>query len=199
LSDTVLNNPIPESSFAISNAGAIRIIRSTGLFATTGLYAYDSGTGKAALQFSVPDADNRSIVSLGTLVFLPDESLVLSSTRLLPDQTESAYLYRVGKSGTSLDKAQNIGECKIADIAITPDQLYGAALCEHQTLGELHFGSITSRAAVIFDTRTLRVLGQVPLQKDLYPEFAIWHGNEKIVLATESDSNKLELYELADH
>jgi hypothetical protein len=197
LSNTILNNPIPESSFAISNAGAIRIIRSTGLFATTGLYSYDSGTGKAALQLSVPDADNRSIVSLGTLVFLPDESLVLSSTRLLPDQTESAYLYRLGKNGTSLDKTQNIGECKIAELAVTPDQLYGTALCERHNHGELHFGRIESRTAMIFDTKTLKILAEVPIAKDLYPELAIWHGGGKIVLATQAPPDKLAIYELA--
>jgi hypothetical protein len=45
----------------------------------------------------------------------------------------------------------------------------------------------------------LKILAEVPLDKDIYPEFAIWHGNGKIVLATDSDSNKLGIYELADH
>jgi hypothetical protein len=69
LSDTTLNNPIPESSFAISSAGAIRIVRSTGLFATTGLYSYDSGTGKAALQLSIPDGTIEVSLASAPLFF----------------------------------------------------------------------------------------------------------------------------------
>jgi hypothetical protein len=116
----------------------------------------------------------------------------------LPDQTESGYLYEIRKGSSKVDAAQNVGKCRIKDITIAPDQLYGAALCEQENLGELRFGSVTSRSAVIFDTRTLKVLGQVPLQKDLYPELAIWHGDGKIVLATQASSDKLMIYELGE-
>ena len=86
----------------------------------------------------------------------------------------------------SLGKTRNFGEARIALLAITPDQLYGIALCERHNHGELHFGRIESRTAVIFDTKTLKILAEVPLDKDLYPEFAIWQGNGKIVPATDS-------------
>jgi hypothetical protein len=198
LSDSTLTNPIPESGFAISPAGSILIVKSTGLSNTTALYSYDSSTGKAASQFSLPDSDNRSIVSLGPFSFLREDSIILASNRLLPDQTESGYLYEIRKGSSKVDAAQNVGKCRIKDITIAPDQLYGAALCEQENLGELRFGSVTSRSAVIFDTRTLKVLGQVPLQKDLYPELAIWHGDGKIVLATQASSDKLMIYELGE-
>jgi hypothetical protein len=51
---------------------------------------------------------------------------------------------------------------------------------------------------VIFDARTLKILGQISVAKDLYPEFATWHGNGRVVLATQSAPNTLAIYELPD-
>jgi hypothetical protein len=50
---------------------------------------------------------------------------------------------------------------------------------------------------MIFDTKTLKILAEVPIAKDLYPELAIWHGGGKIVLATQAPPDKLAIYELA--
>jgi hypothetical protein len=199
VSQTDLKNPIANSSFAISAEGAVNIVSSRGLFQTTGIFPYDSETGRAGPMISVPDPDNRAGVRLGPAIFLSEGTLLLGSRRLLGDANQSGYVYRIEKNSTRMEKSREVSNCGIQEtIRVSPDQRYGAALCERESESELFFGRITSRFAVIFDTKTLKILGSVPLPKNLYPEFAVWHGDAKIVFATHSDSNKLEIYELAD-
>jgi len=182
LADTTLTNPIPESGFAVGSDGTVRIIRAAML------YSYDPDTKKAALELSLHNQDD-----IRNARFLNDHSLLLWS-----GQNEFGYLYRFKQSGSTPEGSQRIEKSGVVKVLVSPDQLYGVALCEHQNLTEVHFGAITSRTAVVFDTKTLKILNEVPIEKDLYPELAIWHGDGKIVLVTQASSNKLVIYELAE-
>jgi len=182
LADTTLTNPIPESGFAVGSDGTVRIIRAAML------YSYDPDTKKAALELSLHNQDD-----IRNALFLNDNSLLLWS-----GQNEFGYLYRFKQSGSTPEGSQRIEKSGVVKVLVSPDQLYGVALCEHQNLTEVHFGAITSRTAVVFDTKTLKILNEVPIEKDLYPELAIWHGDGKIVLVTQASSNKLVIYELAE-
>jgi hypothetical protein len=182
LSDAIITNPIPESGFAVGSDGRLRIINANMLF------NYDADTKKAALELSIHNHDD-----IRNALFLNDHSLLLWS-----NQNEFGYLYRFKQGSSSLERSQRIEKSGVAKVFVSPDQLYGAALCEHQNTGEWRFGAITSRTAVIFDAKTLKILAQVPIQKDVYPELAIWHGSGKIVLATQASSNKLAIYELVE-
>ena len=179
LSDLTLTNPIPESGFSVDRDGTIWISRANGL------YSYDRDRGKATLELSVHNQDD-----IKSVLHLNDQSLLLWS-----GQNEFGYLYRFNITNSTLEESRRIDGCGVESVHLSPDRQYGAALCEHQRTGEWHFGAITSRTAVIFDTKTLKILAQVPIEKDLYPELAIWHGGEKIVLVTQADSNKLAIYE----
>lgn len=181
LSDATLTNPIPESGFAIGSDGTVRIIRADML------YSYDTATKKAALELSVHNQDD-----IRNALFLNDHSLLLWS-----GQNEFGYLYRFKGSGSTPEESQRIEKSGVAKVLLSPDQLYGVALCEHQKLTEGNFGAVTSRTAVVFDARTLKIVSEVPMDRDLKPELAVWHGNGKIVLATQASSNKLVIYELA--
>lgn len=182
LSDATLTNPIPESGFAIGSDGTVRIIRADML------YSYDTATKKAALELSVHNQDD-----IRNALFLNDHSVLLWS-----GQNEFGYLYRFKESGSTPDESQRIEKSGVAKVFLSPDQLYGVALCEHQKLTEGNFGAVTSRTAVVFDARTLKIVSEVPMDRDLKPELAVWHGNGKIVLATQASSNKLVIYELAE-
>lgn len=179
LSDATLANPIPESGYAVDGSGGVWIVRANAL------YRYDPGQKKAILETSVHNQDD-----IRNVLFLGDRSLLMWS-----NQNEFGYLYRFEPGDAATDKNQRIDKCGVKQATVSPDQLYGAALCEHQNTGELRFGAITERTAVIFDTKTLNILTRVPIEKDLYPELAIWHGDGKIVLATQTASNKLAIYE----
>jgi hypothetical protein len=179
LSDTTFANPIPESGYAVDGSGVVWIVRANAL------YRYDPGRRKASLQTSVHNQDDfRSVL------FLNEHSLLMWS-----NQNKFGYLYRFEEGDTATNKSQRIDKCGVRQIAVSPDQRYGAAVCEHQNTGEWRFGAITARSAVIFDTKTLKILTKVPIEKELYPEVAIWHASGKIVLVTEADSNKLAIYE----
>lgn len=181
LSDATLTNPIAESGYAVDGSGAVWIVGGNRL------YRYDPEQKKATLETSVHNQDD-----IRGVLFLNDSSLLMWS-----NQNEFGYLYRFEQGDTATDKSQRIDKCGVKQITVSPDQLYGAALCEHQNTGEWRFGAITSRMAVIFDTKTLKILAQVPIEKDLYPGLAIWHGGGKIVLATQAPPDKLAVYELA--
>lgn len=181
LSDVTLTNPIPESGFAVDTDGTVWITRANML------YRYDPERKQANLETSIHNQDD-----IRNILFLNDRSLLMWS-----NQNEFGYLYRFEQGDTATGKSQRIDKCGVKQVAVSPDQLYGAALCEHQNTVEWRFGAITSRTAVIFDTKTLKILAQVPIEKDLYPELAIWHGDGKVVLATQASSNKLVIYELA--
>lgn len=182
LSDATLTNPIPESGFAVGSDGTVRIIRADML------YSYDTATKKAALELSVHNQDD-----IRNALFLNDHSLLLWS-----GQNEFGYLYRFKASGSTPEESQRIDKSGVAKVLLSPDQLYGVALCEHQKLTEGSFGAVTSRTAVVFDVRTLKIVGEVPMDRDLKPELAVWHANGKIVLAMQAPSNKLAIYELAE-
>jgi hypothetical protein len=179
LSNATLTNPIPESGFLIGPAGTEWIP------AANSLYRYDPSTRKATLQLSLHNEDD-----IGHVVFLQNSSLLISS-----DKNDFGYLYRFKRGSPTPEASQRVEGCGMGEVLLSPNQLYGAALCEHQRTGEWHFGAITTRKAVIFDVETLKVLAEVPIKKDLYPELAIWHGGRKIVLATQADSNKIAIYE----
>jgi WD40 repeat protein len=182
LSDVTLTNPIPESGFAVGRDGTVRIIRADML------YTYDTATQKAAQQLSIHNQDD-----IRNALFLNDHSMLLWS-----GQNEFGYLYRFKESGSTPEGSQRIEKSGVTKVLVSPDQLYGVALCEHQKLTEANFGAITSRTAIVFDVKSLRIMAEVPIEKDLYPELAIWHGDGKIVLATQASSNKLVIYELAE-
>jgi WD40 repeat protein len=182
LSDATLTNPIPESGFAVGSDGTVRIIRADML------YSYDPATKKAALELSIHNQDD-----IRNALFLNDHSLLLWS-----GQNEFGYLYRFKESGSTREGSQRIEKSGVAKVLLSPDQLYGVALCEHQKLTEGNFGAITSRTAVVFDTKTLKILSEVPIDRDLNPELAVWHGDGKVVLATQASSNKLVIYELVE-
>jgi hypothetical protein len=182
LSDATLTNPIPESGFAVGSDGTVRIIRADML------YSYDPAAKKAALELSIHNQDD-----IRNALFLNDHSLLLWS-----GQNEFGYLYRFKESGSTPEGSQRIEKSGVAKVLLSPDQLYGVALCEHQKLTEGNFGAITSRTAVVFDTKTLKILSEVPIDRDLNPEVAVWHGNGKVVLATQASSNKLVIYELVE-
>lgn len=179
ISEAVFANPIPESGFFVGDKGAVWISRANGL------YRYDPRTRKARLQLTLQQDD------IGHVLFLQDKSLLISS-----NANDFGYLYRFGQDSSTPDASQRVEGCGITRVSLSPDQQYGAALCEHERTGEWHFGAITTREAVIFDTRTLKVLAGIPIGKKLYPEFAIWHGDGKIVLVTQRGSNKLVIYEV---
>jgi hypothetical protein len=180
LSDATLTNPIPESGFTVGSDGAVRIIRADML------YSYDPATKKAALELSIHNQDD-----IRNALFLNDHSLLLWS-----GQNEFGYLYRFKESGSTPEGSQRIEKSGVEKVFLSPDQLYGVALCEHQKLTEGNFGAITSRTAVVFDTKTLKILSEVPIDRDLNPELAVWHGDGKVFLATQASSNKLVIYEL---
>lgn len=182
LSDATLTNPIPESGFAVGSDGAVRIIRADML------YSYDPATKKAALELSIHNQDD-----IRNALFLNDHSMLLWS-----GQNEFGYLYRFKESGSTPEGSQRIEKSGVTKVLVSPDQLYGAALCEHQKLTEGNFGAITSRTAVVFNAKTLKIIAEVPIERDLSPQLAIWHGDAKIVLATQAPSNKLVIYELAE-
>jgi WD40 repeat protein len=182
LSDVTFINPIPESGFAVGSDGTVRIIRADML------YSYDTATKKAVLELSIHNQDD-----IRNALVLNDHSLLLWS-----GQNEFGYLYRFKQSGSTPEESQRIEKSSVAKVLVSPDQLYGVALREHQKLTEGSFGAITSRTAVIFDARTLKIISEVSIERDLKPELAIWHGNGKIVLATQASSDKLEIYELAE-
>jgi hypothetical protein len=48
------------------------------------------------------------------------------------------------------------------------------------------------------DTKTLKILSEVPIDRDPNPEVAVWHGNGKVVLTAQASSNKLVIYELVE-
>jgi WD40 repeat protein len=182
LSDVILTNPIPESGFVVGSDGTMRILRANML------YSYDAATKKAALQFSIHNQDD-----IRNAIFLSDDSMLLWS-----GQNEFGYLYRFDESGSAPEGSQRIEKSGVTKVLVSPDQLYGAALCEHQNLTERNFGTITSRTAVVFDAKTLKIVTELPIERDLYPELAIWHGNGKIILATQASSNKLVTYEIVE-
>ncbi len=182
LSDVTFTNPVPEGGFAIGPNGEARIVRANML------YGYDPSTAKATLELSIQNQDD-----IRNVLFLEDGSLLLWS-----NQNEFGYVYR-WKGSSAPDQSQRIEKCGVVKVFVSPDQLYGAALCEHQELTERNFGAITSRTAVVFDAKTLKIISEVPIERDLYPELAIWHGDGKIILATtQAFSNKLVIYELAE-
>jgi WD40 repeat protein len=181
-SDVTFKNPIPESGFAVGDDGTVRIIRANML------YRYDPDTEKATLELSIHNQDD-----IRNVLFLSDHSLLLWS-----DQNEFGYIYRFSHRKSALETSQRINKSGVAKVLVSPDQLYGAALCERQKLTEGNFGAIASRTAVVFDAKTLKIVSEVPIERDLFPELAIWHGDGKIVLATQASSNKLLIYELAE-
>lgn len=179
VSDSTLANPIAESGYTVDATGEVWIVKANAL------YRFDVGRGEAALETSIHDQDD-----IRGVLFLKHSSLLMWS-----DQNEFGYLYRYEQDDMAADRSQRINKCGVKQVAVSPDELFGVALCEHQNLGEWHFGAITDRAAVIFDTKTLKIIAQVPVKKDLYPELALWHGDGKIILATQSDSDKLAIFQ----
>jgi hypothetical protein len=180
LSDATLTNPIPESGYVVDGSGAVWIVGGNGL------YRYDPDTGKARLAASIHNQDD-----IGGVLFAKDHWLLMWS-----NVNVFGYLYRFELGAPQPERSQRIEKRGVTKVLVSSDQLYGAALCEHHSSWEWNFGAITERTAVIFDAKTLKVLAQVPIEKDLYPELAIWHGGGKIVLATQANSNKLAIYEL---
>jgi hypothetical protein len=182
LSDAVLTNPIPESGFVVGSTGTVWIIRANML------YSYDPDTKKATLELSIHNQDD-----IRNALFLDDHSLLLWS-----NQNEFGYLYRFQAGGSTPEESKRIEKKGIVKVFLSPDHLYGVALCEHQNLAEGHFGAVTSRTAVIFDTKALQILGEVPVERDLSPGLAIWHWAGRIVLAAQASSGKLVIYELGE-
>jgi WD40 repeat protein len=182
LSDMTLTNPVSESGFAIGVDGTMVIIKADML------YSYNPGTKKVALELSIHNQDD-----IRNVLFLNDVSLLLWSS-----QNEFGYLYRFKQGDSTPERSQRIDKSGVSKVVLSPDQLYGVALCDHQNLSESRFGAITSRTAAIFDAKTLKILAEVPIEKDLHPELAIWHGSGKIVLATQASPNKVLIYELVE-
>jgi WD40 repeat protein len=182
LSDVTFTNPIPESGFAVGSDGTVRIIRADML------YSYDPATKKAAPELSIHNQDD-----IRNALVLNDHSILLWS-----NQNEFGYLYRFDQDDSTPRKSQRIEGSGVIDVFVSPDGSYGVALCEHQNLGESHFGAITSRTAIVFEIKTLKVLYQIPIEKALPAELAIWHGNGTIFLATYDSANKLAIHKLAE-
>jgi WD40 repeat protein len=182
LSDVTLTNPIPESGFAIGPNGEARIVRANML------YGYDPSTAEATLEVSIKNRDD-----IRNVLFLQDGSLIFWS-----NQNEFGYLYRWKKDGSALAQSRRIEGSGVTNVFLSPDQVYAVALCEHQDLREAHFGAITSRTALVFNTKTLQILTQISLGKHVHWELAVWHGNGKIILAAQTSSNRLVFYELAE-
>jgi WD40 repeat protein len=182
LSDVTLTNPVSESGFAIGVDGTMVIIKADML------YSYNPGTKKAALELSIHNQDD-----IRNVFFLNDHSLLIWSS-----QNEFGYLYRFKQGGSTPEGSQRIDKSGVSKVVLSPDQLYGVALCDHQNLSESRFGAITSRTAAVFDAKTLKILAEVPVEKDLHLELAIWHGSGKIVLATQAFPNKVLIYELVE-
>ncbi len=183
LSDVTFANPIPESGFSVDRDGTMWITRANDI------YRYDWTGGRAVVALSVQNHDDiRSAFPLS------------DGFRLAwSGQNEFGYLYRFKEGSSQPQQSQRIDGYGVERVVLSPDKQYGVALCEHQSDREWNFGAITARAAVIFETKTLKILAQLPIEKRLYPELAIWHGDGKIVLATQASPDKLAIYELAVH
>jgi hypothetical protein len=179
-SDKTISNPIPESGYAVDNSGAVWIIRANGL------YRYDASKNKANLVASIHNNDD-----IGGVAFLKDRWLIMWS-----HVNQFGYLYRFKQSSSKPDASQRVQGCGVGRVYLSPDQQYGTALCEHERTTEWRFGAITTRNAVVFDTRTLKILAEIPIAKNLYPELAIWHGDGRIALVTQGGSNRLLIYEI---
>lgn len=177
LIDRYIYNPYIEAVYAVDRNGNLW------LTSADALYRYNPRSRKSDLEVRVPTS--------AVPIFLTGDQAIL----LYTDRNEFGELYRVALRGSAIQHRQLVKGCGIDQIRLSPDELYGVALCEHQNTGEWRFGAITARSAVIFGTGTLKILAQVPIEKDLYPELAIWHGDGRIVLATQADSNKLAIYE----
>jgi hypothetical protein len=152
------------------------------------LYGYDPSTAEATLEVSIKNRDD-----IRNVLFLQDGSLIFWS-----NQNEFGYLYRWKKDGSALAQSRRIEGSGVTNVFLSPDQVYAVALCEHQDLREAHFGAITSRTALVFNTKTLQILTQISLGKHVHWELAVWHGNGKIILAAQTSSNRLVFYELAE-
>lgn len=176
LKEEYVPNPYVEASYAIDRKYHLWLTRADAL------YRYDPASRKSDLRLTVPTST--------VPVFIADGELLLYSNR-----NEFGELYRFDVQQSSVQNKQRIEGCGINQVRVSRDELYGVALCEHQNMGELRFGAITKREAVVFDTKTLKILDEVPIAKNLYPELALWHGGGKVVLATQADSNKVAIYE----
>jgi len=183
VSDATVTIPYTESNYEVGGDGTMWIRRANTL------ERYEPAHNGPSLKISLPNRDDVRGVA-----FLKDRSLLLWS-----DQNAFGYIYHFQENSSVPDFSQRIGDCGVRNVVTTPDQLYGAAVCLSQNLGEWRFGSLASSTAVIFEVKTLKILGRVSLDKRLMPEVALWHGAGRISIAVQSSSNKVGVYEISDH
>jgi hypothetical protein len=183
VSDATVTIPYTESNYEVAGDGTVWIRRADTL------ERYEPAHNRPLLKISLPNRDDVRGVA-----FLKDRSLLLWS-----DQNAFGYVYHFLENSSAPEISQRIGDCSVRNVVTTPDQLYGAAVCQSQKLGEWRFGSLASSTASIFEVKTLKILGKVPLDKRLMPVVALWHGTGRISIAVQSSSSKVAVYEISDH
>ena len=117
---------------------------------------------------------------------------------LWSNQNEFGYLYHWKQTLVMPDREQRIQGLGVTKVVLSPDQSYGIALCEHQDQREGHFGQITLRRAVVFEADSLRIISEIPLENGLYPGFAVWHGNAKVIAAIQTSKGNVALYQFEE-
>lgn len=140
----------------------------------------------------------RPTGQIGQSVALNDSILALTS-ELTDKNGAFGRILRSPKDHPGSLQESRINGCGFEQVSrsmIAPDQLFAVANCKAVGTTEFTFLPGIVNDAVVFNTRSLAVVGRFGLAKDEGPvALAVWHGDGQVVVAnTDPKHNKIQIH-----
>jgi hypothetical protein len=127
----------------------------------------------------------------------------------LTNLMKEGWVRRFDQDGKTVAFIHN-RECGFSRASITTDHRFAVAVCEKIVSKPYHVEEILARKAIVFDANTLEVIGSFPIsqmvlkehgeEEDIWtatPVPAIWHGENKLIIAVPEGSNTIKLHSLS--